>query len=240
MEDVVKLLEEMGLTKTEAIVYLTLVKKGSSTAYRLSKDANIYKANTYMAIEGLIRKNLVVRVDIQGKSLLRAVPPEDFVLHLDRQKEKFEQVLPQIERNFQDEYNDVAVFSGVETFFNILHSLLEEKESIYAFDIPSFVPQIVQTHIGKFHVVRIKKKIKMYHIYDYDAKERIALLKKMPHTYAKCNVQNRFSAVSTIVCGKITLITNWKNLVKTVKIVDRDIADAYRQQFDVLWNPRLK
>ena len=236
LEKVKNVLEEIGLNSTEAIIYLTLIKKGSSTAYKIAKEAHLYKANTYMAVDSLIRKNLITQKQIKNKQIIRAIPPEELLNNLDRQKEKLQEILPFIERNFEEDLEEVNVFSGLKSFFNLLYNLLEQKQDIYVFDIPSYVPEIVKTHINQFHKERIKRKIVMHHIYDYDAKERIDYLNNLKFTFAKQGVKNRLSLVSTFVCGKITLIINWKKEIKIVKIIDKDVADTYRHQFDILWN----
>lgn len=236
--EAILLFEELGLTRTEATIYLALLKKGSSTAYRISKEAQLYKANTYQAIEALIKKNLVVKEVVNNKQLLHAVQPEEFVNNLDRQKEKIQFLLPHIERAFQDESEGVSVFQGINAFMNLLYDLLKQKEHIYVFDIPNYVPQLVRIHIAKFHKERIKHKVKMYHIYDYNAEDRIKYLNKIKLTYAKQGKQNRFSLVSTLTCGNTTLIINWKKGLKVVKIIDKDIAETYKNQFDVLWKQK--
>ncbi|MDO8622718.1 MAG: helix-turn-helix domain-containing protein [archaeon] len=236
VQDIEKTLEEAGLTKTETKVYLTLIKKGPSTAYRISLESGLYKANTYMAIEGLVKKNFVKKEEINNKHIFKAVDPEEFVNNLERKKEKIQAIIPFIQRNFHEELEEVSVFTGVEAFFNILYSLLNKKSSIKVFDIPSYVPEIVTFQINQFHKERIKKKVAMYHIYDYDAKDRIKFLRKIKYTYAKQGQKNRLSVTSTLVCGDTTLIINWKKGLKTVKIIDKDIAETFNNQFDILWN----
>jgi sugar-specific transcriptional regulator TrmB len=233
------ILEGLGLTKNEAIVYLTLLKKGSSTAYMISKEAKLYKANTYGAMDTLIKKNLATRQEINGKQVIKAVPPEELLNNLDKQKEKLNSILPLIQRSFKEEYEEVSVFTGIESFFDILYHLLdEEKQHLYVFDIPKYVPELVKVQIDKFHKERIKHRIKMYHIYDYDASERIKYLNKMRYTYAKQGKRDRYSLVSTLTCGKVTLIINWKENMRVVKIVDKNIAETYKNQFDLLWNQK--
>jgi len=236
IQDIEKTLEEAGLTKTETKVYLALIKKGPSTAYRISLESGLYKANTYMAIEGLVKKNLVKKEYINNKHIFLAVPPEEFLNNLERQKEKIQAVIPFIQRSFNEELEEVSVFTGIDAFFSILYSLLNKKAPIKVFDIPSYVPEIVQFKIGQFHKERIKKKVAMYHIYDYNAKDRINLLKKIKYTYAKQGLRDRMSVTSTLVCKDTTLIINWKKGLKVVKIVDKDIAEAFNNQFDILWN----
>ncbi len=238
MQEIHVVLEEFGLTKTEAIIYLTLLRQGSSTAYRISKEAHLYKANTYQAIESLIQKALVIKSVINDKQKLTVVPPEEFISLLEKKKERMQSVLPLMERNFQEESEEISVFQGVNVFMNLMYDFLKKNESIYVFDIPSYVPQIVQAHITEFHKERIKKKVKMYYIYDYDAKERIKFLHTLKYTYAKQGAYHRNSTVSTMVCGNTTLIINWQKHVKTVRIIDKDISEAYRNQFMMLWEQK--
>ncbi|MEK6856197.1 MAG: helix-turn-helix domain-containing protein [Nanoarchaeota archaeon] len=234
-EQFLSLLESIGLTKTEALIYLTLVRKGSLSGYRLSKEAGLYKANTYMALESLVKKNLVFKKEINNKLFFESTPPEDILKSLELQKEKVQAVIPFIRRHFREEMEEVSVFTGLDAFFQMFYSLLDQNQAIYVFDIPSYVPDIVKNHINQFHKIRIKKKIPMYHIYDYDAKDRISLLKKMKYTFAKQGAKDRLSLTSTFVCGNTTLILNWKKEIKTVRIIDKDVAETYRHQFDILW-----
>ena len=123
-----EILESLGLTKTEVSIYLSLIKRGKASAYRISKEANLYKANTYMAIDSLVRKNLVIKEIKENKQIFQAVSPEELVGNLDRQKEKLQEIIPFIQRNINEELEEVSVFTGVDSLFNIFYKLLEKKQ----------------------------------------------------------------------------------------------------------------
>lgn len=237
-EQIVSSLVDFGLTRTEAQVYLALVRKGSCTAYRLAKDAGLYRANTYQAIDSLIAKQLVTSSMMNHKQQLTAVSPESLLTVMQLKKEKLESIIPMMDRGFQEEQENVSVFTGVQAFMDLLYLFLSTQESIYVFDIPKYVPEIVKTHITHFHKKRIAQKVRMYHIYDYDAKDRIRYLKSLRYTYAKQSARIRHSVISTIVCGSVTLLVNWQRGVKVVRIEDQDIAKAYLNQFKVLWEEK--
>ena len=234
--EALSVLVDFGLTKTESLVYLTLLKHNSLTAYRVSKESQLYKANTYDALDTLLQKQIVTKSVVNGKTFFVAVPPEQLITQLELKKEKLQNILPTIERSFEEESEDIQVFQGVASFMNILYDLLKYDRSIYVFDIPKTVPEIVRFHIDKFHISRLKKKIKMYHIYDYDAGKRISYLNKMRYTYAKQGLEHRHSIVSTLVCGDVTLIINWSKNLKVVRILDKDVSVAYERQFKLLWD----
>ena len=233
--EILDALEEAGLSRTESIIYLSILKKGQSTAYKIAKESGLYKANTYQAIEGLIKKNLATQIIIDNKNIIKVLPPEELISKLDRQKEKMQSILPMIERGLDEEPEGISLHVGVPAFMNILYSLLKLGKEIYVYDIPSYVPEMVKNYIMQFHKERIKHKVSMYHIYDYDTEERIKFLNKMKYTYAKRGKINRQSRVSTMTCGDVSLIINWKDKAKTIQIKDKDVAEAYKGQFDILW-----
>ncbi|MGV8150473.1 MAG: TrmB family transcriptional regulator [Candidatus Woesearchaeota archaeon] len=234
-EDILLILENYGLSKTEAIIYLTLLRKGELTAYRISKEAKLYKANTYQAVETLIKKGIASEYVSEGKSLIKVLPPEELVNNLERQKEQLQNIIPLMDRGFDSE-EGITILKGVKSFMNALYGMLAFDKDILVFDIPRYVPEIVGPYIMHFHKERLKKKVNMYHIYDYDAGDRIKFLSKMKYTYAKKGIVDRASTISTLVCGDVTLIVNWTKEVKTIMIKDKDVAEAYKGQFDMLWN----
>jgi predicted transcriptional regulator len=238
-EELYRILEQVGLTRTEVLVYLALVKSGQSTAYKLSKEAHLYRANTYMAIDSLISKGFALKNEINGRQILRAVSPEEFIKTIERRKEKLQVAIPLIPRGFSEEVDNVSVLTGINSFFSILYSLLDQKQPIYVFDIPDYVPELLQPHINQFHKERIKRKIDMYHIYDYKS-SRVAYLNSLKHTYAKQGMHGRISTTSTLLCGDNTHIINWRKGLKVVKIIDQDISQAYKKQFDLLWTYKEK
>ncbi len=235
-KEIEEALQDFGLTKTETIIFLTLLREGASTSYKISKNSKLYKANTYQSVENLIAKGVVTSTIINNKKIITAVPPEQLLTTLELKKEKIQTIIPLISQ--KEDTVGIHVQTGLQSLMNTLYSLLEKKEPIYAYDIPKYVPSIVRTHINHFHNKRIDKKVPMYHIYDYDAKERISYLNKMKLTYAKSTQTKRNSLTSTIICGDVTLIINWMKDIKIIYIQDKDITQTNKQQFDILWNTK--
>jgi sugar-specific transcriptional regulator TrmB len=54
-----KILEDIGLTKTEIKIYLALLKLGQSTTTNIIKDAGIHASKVYEFLDKLIKKGLV-------------------------------------------------------------------------------------------------------------------------------------------------------------------------------------
>ncbi|MBU0637937.1 MAG: hypothetical protein KKB50_03665 [Planctomycetes bacterium] len=78
------LLQELGLNRLEADVYLLLLAEPEPvTAYRIGKTLGKPTANVYKAIEALLRKGAVV-VEEGDRRVCRAVAPAEFLEHLER------------------------------------------------------------------------------------------------------------------------------------------------------------
>ena len=67
-------LTPFGFTPTESHVYEILVTKGPGTGYAVARSAGLARANTYSALEGLVRKG-AARVDEGRPERYRPEPP---------------------------------------------------------------------------------------------------------------------------------------------------------------------
>lgn len=231
--DNVEKLKLLGLSVVEAKTYLSLLKNPNKTAYSIAKTTNIHRANVYDALNSLVAKALAYKVIINNKHLYTAAKPAKLKQIMKERSLIVENLIPELEVS-KETIQQVSVYKGIDAFFELLYELLEQNEPIYVFDIPKYVPQLVKNHITAFHKERAKRKIWMHHIYDYNAGKRITMLNKLPFTTAIKGPTHRQSLVSTLVCGDTTLIVNWRKGMKVVKIIDQDVAETYRMQYEVL------
>jgi sugar-specific transcriptional regulator TrmB len=232
-----EILEECGLSKNESIVYTTLSKIGVSTAYKISKEAKLFKANTYETLKRLVEKGLVSNGKINGKEMYEASDPSFLMDLLNKKKEKLSNILPKLRmmQKSNKESSDFNTYKGVDAFITLLYNLLEYNEEIKVYGAPRKAYGLLKLRIELFHDKRIKKKIRMKHIYNFKATERIRALRKMPYTPIKVLPEIFDSQVSTVICGEQVLFTIWNPPIKTIQIVDNDMAEAYKKYFAVLW-----
>lgn len=59
MNNILNHLEKMNFTKTEAAVYLDLLKNSSLTGYQIAKNLNISRSSVYSALDNLYKKGVV-------------------------------------------------------------------------------------------------------------------------------------------------------------------------------------
>jgi len=232
-----EILEEIGLTKIQTTIYLTLSKIGTATAYSIAKESGLFRANTYSAIKTLEDKGLVKRIAQKRVVKFEASDPSFLMDILDKKRHRLNDVLPEI-RGMQDAITSESSFSmykGTDALIRILYGFLDYNEPIYAYGVPKKAYAMIRLRIGHFHIERIKRKIRMIHIYNFEATRRIKELQKMPYTPVRCLPKLFDSLVSTNICGDDVLFIIWSQPIKIMKIKDKDMATAYKNYFKILW-----
>ena len=70
-----KRLQEVGLTKTESVVYWALLQLGSSLAGKISRKSGVHRRSVYDAMDRLIEKGLVSETFVKGEKNYHAINP---------------------------------------------------------------------------------------------------------------------------------------------------------------------
>src|SRR3989344_3939777 len=96
-------LKEIGLTDSEAKVYLTLLKIGQVTAGALTKETKLHKSRVYECLNRLIDKGLVSFVVKDFAKYFSATHPERLISyldekkkHIDAEKEEIKRIIPSL------------------------------------------------------------------------------------------------------------------------------------------------
>lgn len=70
-----ELLQELGLTNSQATIYIALVRGGAQTAPELQQKTDENRTNVYMVLEKLIELGLVEKTVVSRKTVYRATNP---------------------------------------------------------------------------------------------------------------------------------------------------------------------
>jgi hypothetical protein len=234
-----QLLEDCGLSRNDARVYLTLLKQGAGTPTAISRHSGLFRANVYGCLRRLQSRSLVSEVHEDNKRMFQAAEPAALLTALDEKKVRLQSVLPQLQLDHDlAQKKVVEVFHGPRALRNLFHHYVSSKSDIYAFGIPRGTVYIIGVEFQNtvVHKQRAKQKQWMYHIYNSDAGERIEFLNTLPYTKAAHLPKEFDCPVMTVVCGDEVSITsfNGKEVFITV-IRNIDMAAGYRKYFDVLW-----
>ena len=89
-------LEELGLSKEEAQVYLTVLELGGSFASTIASKAKLPRVNCYYILEALRRRNLVTS-NLKGNvKFFVAEPPQVLVNQIQEKYAHAKKLLPQL------------------------------------------------------------------------------------------------------------------------------------------------
>jgi HTH-type transcriptional regulator, sugar sensing transcriptional regulator len=230
---------DIGFSKNEAKIYLSLLQLGPSTAGNIAAKANIHRTNTYDALDRLSERGLVTYIYKGNKKFFESVNPHQIVEILKDRMSRFEgSVLPSLLLNYKmsKDKNKAHIFEGVQGVKAITNDILKEGQHVYVFGIPKDVSEKLKSFINVFHKRRTEKKIKMYHIYDADARDRIAHLNALPYTEAKYIPHDRESPATTLVYGGKVAFVIWSEPTMSVLIESKRMAEQYTTYFKYLYD----
>ena len=233
-----EVLEKLGLSKNEAKVYLALLGLGASSVGKIADEARIHRTNVYDAIERLLEKGLVSYINKDDKTkVFDAASPDKLMCLIDEKKSLLESAMPtlKIRKEMTEKKSQACIYEGVAAFTRILENFLSYNEPILVYGIPKQAPELMRHFIAGFHKRRIPKKIKMTHIYNLNAEDRIKYLNSLPYTQAKYLPQELDSQVSTNICGDEVVFVVWTEPVMVIQLKNKIIAETYKRYFNVLW-----
>jgi len=236
-----QVLLELGLRQNEAKVYLALAELGLTTITKITEHTKLFSANVYDALKRLNKRGLISYIIKDGKKYFEISDPTN-LLKLVKEKEfAVKSIIPELilSKQLAPTTSNAQIFEGATAFQMILLSFLKYNEPILVYGIPKEAPEMMKTFIPHFHKKRIAKKIVMKHIYNHNAQDRIKYLNSLPLTEARYLPSQYDSKVSTNICGDEVVFVLWKKPVWVVQIKNKDIADAYKNYFELLWRDAI-
>ena len=237
-EKVNEILKTLGLSRNETLVYLDMIQHNNSSALDIAKNTGIHRSNTYDALRKLIERGFVAEMKQEDKTLFQAISPEKIKNYLKQKEQEFEAIMPGLKEFTSDAKHEgtFSISQGAFAARETLGSLLDLNSTIYASGAST---QAVETFgegfLKEFHKERMKKKIVMKHIYNKDAFNRIKLLNKMKYTEARYLPDKYHTVAATSVCDGTVVIFVFSKPVMVIRIDNKIIADAYRDNFELLY-----
>ena len=240
-----QLLEEIGLTKGEIKVYLTLLKLGETTTGKIIEEAQISSGKIYEILEKLIKKGLASYIIKEKTKYFSAASPKRILDYLHEKEEnlkkKEQELLKElpalllVEKVGKKEYetNLFKGFKGIQTaIFEALEDLTEKSE-VLAMGIISHKKEQYNLLWQRWHKERIKRKIVCKAIFSDKNTDYFKLFKKMKFTEVKVLRGITPSAIDII--GKRVLIFTYGEEASCLSIKNPEIAQSFKTFFETMW-----
>ncbi len=241
-------LERIGLTKNESKVYLALLELGLSSAKPIIEKVNMHRQQVYDALDSLMEKGLVSYVVQANRKHFRAEDPGEFLQYfnsrkeeIERQEKEFRQMLPRLEaaREEGKEEHEATIFKGYKGIKSLLDDMLKEKGEILTIGASDTKAESFQYNLKFnlpiFHKVREEKKIHYRILFSEEMKGRAKELGGLRYTQVRTLPKAFTSNSSTNIYGNNTSIIIWGKEPFGILIRSKDIAEAQRKHFEMLW-----
>jgi len=227
----INFLQDLGLAKSEAKVYLALLESGASRAGFLTRKSGIHRRNVYDAIEMLIQKGLVSYIKENNVRLYKAVEPNRLLEILKEKEENIRSILPELESKFNFVQSKIGTtfFRGKQALKSVFDDQIKEGKEILILGACPFANDIIKYYFPHYDRARKNKGIKIKAIFTSKLKENIPLseIKYLPEQFN--------SPTATNIYGNKVAIILWTEEPLAILINQKEIADSYRNYFEIMW-----
>lgn len=243
-----KILEEVGLTKTEIKIYLTLLKIGQSTTTNIIRQADIHASKVYEFLDKLIKKGLVSYVIKSNKKYFTASDPEylkEFLREKHReisgQEKEIGNLIPSLKALKKEGEDTIRSeiyegLRGVKSVYEKILSDLGRGETQYVIGAPRIANEKIEGFLIDWHKRRIKKGLRCRYIYDSDAREYGKIRESMKNTEVRYLPKNIISPMWIEIFKDCIVIGHIKgNNAILFLIKDKEIAKGYLDYFGLIW-----
>jgi sugar-specific transcriptional regulator TrmB len=232
----IELLENLGLTKSEIKVYLSLLELSSASASEIAEKSGLYRKNVYDALNRLLKKGLISFAKVETKLVFNAHGPEGLLDFIEIRKKEIKTILPQLKKIYKVPANaaDARVFKGKEGLKTIFQDIIKTKKNYDKFGSGEKFKDFLPFYYGQFQKEKVKNKIKCRAIHSENerneefVKEFMGDVRFLPEEFIH-------PSTTFIYAGKIAIII-WKENPIGILIHSKEVAESYRYYFESLWN----
>ena len=235
-----EILEKIGLTKNQSLVYIALLKLGSATAQKIMSESGLHRSRVYFSLEKLQDFGIVSSVVKDYKKYFQAVPPQKLISFWNEKKEALEKIIPRLEQldGMKKEEINASIYKGNEGLKTIHSEMLKEGKDVYVLGAKGLIFSVLQYFMPNFERERIRKKIKFIFIYDKkEVKHYQEQVIKRPLLTGKVFPSGLKSNSVVNIFGNKVAIVLWKEKHPTGFMIDnKDVAESFRKWFKLIYN----
>ncbi len=233
-------LKEFGLTENEIKIFVTLLKLGTSTPAKIAEKTGLSRPYIYDALERLLEKEIVNTILIKNKKHYQAIDPKLLEEQIKTKLKKVEKLIPQLLRIIEPEKEEirVEVHKGKYVYKTLLRdivSTLKQNSKVLIFGIDDNTLVKLDPHYPtnlSVYFSRLKrKKIKEKVIVRKDAK----IFAEAETTEYRFLPKESIGNTAFEVYNNKVAIFLWGMPNYLILIENKEVADSYRKQFELMW-----
>tara|TARA_Y100000310_G_scaffold345315_2_gene463698 strand:- start:14879 stop:15628 length:750 start_codon:yes stop_codon:yes gene_type:complete len=240
------ILKEIGLSDYEAKIYTALLELGESTTGEILKKAHLTSGKIYEILDSLQNKGLVSMIIKSGVKRFSPADPRRVLDYLEEkkgdieeQKIDFQKILPELNKKIQKVKSplNIEIFTGIKglkTAYKKELNYHKKGSDLYIMGVISseeYLKEVVDFFVFYMKSKRVDSKIKIKKILGESARsfreqhhEKEAIIKYIPYG----------NPVSIEVIGSLTVLGIDSERIY-ITIENKDVADSFIEQFNLLW-----
>lgn len=234
-----KILEDYGLTKKQAKLYLTCLELGSASVYKISQKASLPRSTCYEVFEDLKEKGLVSTFRKKKVNYYSAESPKKIINQTEEKINLFKQAMPQFEAIYNSAKikPSVRFYQGVQGMKQILEEILVEAKEILGFTSAEDHFIVLGNYWPDFVKRRIKLKIPVRSIITESVKaherkklglQELRRVKIIPARYQHHGL--------IMIWGKKIAMFSFKKEMMAIVVESEELAQTQRMFFNFTWD----
>lgn len=222
-------------------------RHGESSVGLISEKSGVHRRNVYDSLNRLLEKGLVTEIVESSENKYQASEPKKLLEIVQEKAEAIEKVLPDLEKLHFDtptEYR-VHTYRGKEGWKQYMKDIIKTGGPFYSIGAKGgWLDPRIKSFFPSFLNQMKKKKIKTFHLFDYEAKTtNHPILKSVDRAYRFLPKKYSTSSGIDIFGDHVNILHNLHlgqigsedEIVFTV-IVNKNLADSYRTWFQFMWD----
>jgi len=239
------ILQNIGLTRGESLVYMALLKHGESTTGIIIKHAKISSGKVYEILDKLIDKGLVSYILREKTKYFQASSPDRVLEYFAKRKAKlkqqeieFKKVLPSLldiqkETVAEESVTVYKGFKGTQTAIQRHLDELEEGDEVLVMGATAHKPEKFNRMWQQWHRERCKKKVLCRSIYSDDGPFRKSFAQDK---YMRTRVlKNITPSAINLSNNAVQILTYEENDNTVIYIKNPAIINSLKQFFESMW-----
>ncbi len=235
------LLKSLGLSESEAMIYVTSLELGPASVQDLAKKAHVSRVTTYAVIESLAARGLMSSVEKGKKRLFSAESPERLVSVVQTRVKEMEATLHEVQDSLHElklmqrgEKPIVRMFEGEEAIKAIYEDMISSRPSdVHEFGNLDEIRKFVTSDEVRKQVQSGLKRAKRQAIYITDEVSGGKVEESLEIKHVTSKEVKAYGDL--IIYGKKVAVSTFRGKVVSVLIESEEIADTLRGIFKLAW-----
>ncbi|MBI2629300.1 hypothetical protein HYW74_04410 [Candidatus Pacearchaeota archaeon] len=251
MKEIQELIEKAGLSKGEAKVYLALLDLGVSSVGPIVSKSEVSASKVYKILDKLSKKGLISSIIKENIKEFKVENPHNLLEYLEEKEAELKNIKEELNKNFKYIIEKVKLsqnkssctvyegFKGLKSVFDQSLQELKKGDIMYVSGITESTEEI-RNYFIHYYKKQLQIGFKINAIFDETAiykiderKNRLTEFKFMPPGIIT-------PATIIVYQNKVILEVGNPNYILTILITNKEIANSFKINFQLLWKTPKK